>query len=265
MMNKKIEYRLRDVFREANSMAHAIRWQYILFLGTLFLLIYIATQVIFSLLGKPSTPKQTYLFVWVIVPIIIQFIAALYISGISYTAAFKKFMMGKVQSHSFFDYFTKVFAVSILVFYISHCLYLVVAYPGISRGMLGGHPVALGGLMLLSFVIYLLASTFFIFSFLHVLFGEHGVRSSLTASYRHVRPHWPKVFVLMLALLLGVTIPYALVRLAFKYLSVSNIQTLQVIHGLGFGVIGVGLLIWLSPILVSAFLISYRKLAMNAN
>lgn len=265
MTNKKIDYRLRDVFREANGMAHAIRWQYILFLGILFVLIYITTQIIFSLLGKPSTPKQSYLFFWVIVPIIIQFIAALYIAGISYTAAFKKFMMGKVQSHSFFDYFTKVFAVSIVVFYISHCLYLVVAYPGISKGVLGGHPVALGGLMLLSFVIYLLASTFFIFSFLHVLFGEHGVRGSLTASCRHVKPHWPKVFVLMLALLFGIGIPYELVSLGFKYLSVSNVQTSQLIHGLGFGVGGVGLLVWLSPILVSAFLISYRKLAMNAN
>jgi len=264
MANKKIEYRLREVFREASSMAHAIRWQYILFLGILFFIIYIGTQVGYSLLGKPSTPEQSYLFTWVLMPILTQLLITLYISAVSYTAAFKKFMMGKAQALNFFDYFTKLFCVSIIVFYVSHCLDVVIFYPDIAKPLLGHHHSAFNSLIFLGFLIYLLLSTFFIFSFLHVLFGEHNVRGSLVASCRQVKPHWYKVFVLMLGLLFGIAIPYGFVRLGFKYLAVPDLQASQLIHGLGFSIIGAGLLVWLSPILVSAFFISYKKLGVNA-
>ncbi|WP_423063489.1 hypothetical protein [Candidiatus Paracoxiella cheracis] len=265
MANKKIEYRLRDVFREASSMAHAIRWQYLLFLGILFLLIYFVSQLTASVLGKPSTPRQAYLLSWVLMPVVIQLLAALYISAVSYTAAFKKFMMGKAHSQNYFDYFTKLFAVSVIVFYITHCLDVIIFYPGIAKQLLGYRNHVYEVLILLSFVLYLLLNTFLMFSFLHVLFGEHGVRSSLTASYRQIKPHYYKIFVLMLAFLFGISVPYALVRLGFKYLNMSNLQTSEIVHGIGFCAIGIGLLVWLSPILVSAFLISYKKLGMNAS
>lgn len=263
MGNKKIEYRLREVFREASGMAHAIRWQYILFLGILLFIIYIGTQISYSVLGRPTNARQAYLFSWVLMPILIQLLAALYISAVSYTTVFKKFMMGKEQAHNFFDYFTKLFCVSIIVFYITHCLDVVIFYPAIAKPLLGDHHTAFNSLMLLGFALDLLLNTFFIFSFLHVLFGEHGVRGSLLASCRQVRPHWHKMFVLMLGLLFGIAIPYGLVRLGLKYLAVPDLQVSQLIHGLGFSILGASLLVWLSPILVSAFLISYKKLAMN--
>ena len=263
MASKKIDYRLKEVFREARSMAHAIRWQYIFFLGILFTLFYVATQIVSAIVGTPSTPRQAYFLGWIILPIVIQFLAALYISAVSYTMAFKKFMMGKAHVHNFFDYFTKIFAISILVFYISHCLYVIFAYPSISTPLQAHHPFVFLCLFLLSFVAYLLVSTFLIFSFFHVLFGEHSVVDSLKASCRQVKPHWHKVFMLTLAFMFGISIPYALVHTGFTFLNVSDAGTVKILDGILLGAIGAGLLVWLSPILLAAFLISYKKLALN--